>query len=571
MVRLALVAASFAIYAQTLRFEFVSYDDPRYLLEPPLVRGGLSLRGLAWAPTAIVAGSWHPVTLLSHMLDWSLFGLNPAGHHLTSVLLHAANSVLVFEVLRRLTGAFARSALVAALFAVHPLHVESVAWVAERKDVLCAFFGLLALRAWGAYARSPRPGTYLLAALWLLLGLASKPMLVTLPFVFLLLDYWPLDRMRSTPLRRLLLEKVPLLLLSAATVALTLAVQGAHGALAAGEWLPLRLRVAHAAVSWVWYAAKLAWPSDLGLLYPHPYLEGGTPWAAWQIAGSVALLLGVSGWVYRFGRRPYAIVGWSWYLGMLVPVIGLVQAGVQGMADRYAYLPSIGLSIFAVWGGAELASRVRSATGRRAIAAACGLCLAALAAAAWLQTRHWRDSVVLYERSLEVTGGRSRVHAALGAALRTRGQLAEAIAIYRRGLELYPDEAMTHSNLGNALLEQRRVGEAIEHFRAAVRANPGYAMAHANLALALAANGDFADAIAAAREAVRLAPEGAPASKILADVLAAGGRHDEAIEQYREALRLQPDFPAARAGLAAAEAARGRQMRAPLRSRGPRP
>jgi tetratricopeptide (TPR) repeat protein len=546
-----LAAATLAVYAQTLGFGFVSYDDPRYVQQEPLVCGGPLLSRLRYAATANVVGNWQPITVLSHMIDCELFGLHPGGHHLTSVLLHLANTLLVFQLFARLTGARGRSALLAAFFAVHPLHVESVAWVAERKDVLSACLGLLALRAYADYARRPSALRHALVALWLALGLAAKPMLVTLPLVFLLLDHWPLGRARRALLPRLLLEKLPWLALSLAASAMTLLAQAEHGALAPGDALPLRLCLAHAAASYLWYVGKLLWPEGLGILYPHPYLEGGTPWAAWQVAASAAALVAISAAALR---RPYATVGWLWFLGMLVPVIGLVPAGFQGMADRYTYLPSIGLGICLVWGGAELASRLRPAA-RRALEGAALLALVALAAAAFAQARHWRDSQALYQRALEVSDGRSRVHANLGAVLRAEGRVAEAIAHYRSGLGLYPDDAVLRTNLGNALLDQHRVDEAIAQYREALRRQPDYAMAHANLAVALMARGDRAGAEAAARESVRLGPELAPAWQMLADLLFSAGKAGEAAAAYREALRLRPDSAEARAGLASAEAA----------------
>ncbi len=549
IIRLALVAACVGVYGQGLGFEFVSYDDPMYVFEQPLVRSGLTLPGVLWAATSLEISNWHPVTWLSHMLDCTLFGLKPAGHHLTSLVLHAATSVLLFNWLARSTGAVWRSALVAALFALHPLHVESVAWVAERKDLLCGFFGLLAIGSYDAYARQPRLASYLLVGLWLALGLASKAMLITLPFVFLLLDHWPLGR--SAPLRRRLLEKLPFLALALGAGAATFHAQRQYGSLASEIALPLGLRLQHAAVSYVWYAAKLVWPSDLGILYPHPYLAGGAGWATWQVIGSIGLLLVVSAAVLLGRRRGYAIVGWGWFLGMLVPVIGLVQASVQGMADRYSYLPSIGLFILLVWGGAEIAARLHSFWLKRALAAAAVLALAALAATAWLQARNWHDSVALYERSQQVTGGRSQVHANLGAALRAQRRIGEAISVYQRGVLLYPGHAVLHLNFGNALRDQKRGSEAIEQYRLAIAAKPDAAMAHAYLALAHAERKELEPAVAAAREAVRLGPDLALAHKILADILRAQGRFGEASAEYEQSLRLQPDFPEARAGLAA--------------------
>jgi tetratricopeptide (TPR) repeat protein len=303
--------------------------------------------------------------------------------------------------------------------------------------------------------------------------------------------------------------------------------QEAHGALSTEVALPLGLRSAHAVVSYVWYLGKLAWPEGLAILYPHPYLAGGIPWAAWQVIGSLLLLLAISGWVFLGRRRPYAVVGWCWYLGMLVPVIGLVQAGLQGMADRYSYLPSIGLFILLVWGGAELASRLRSMWQRRAAQGAAALAVAALAAAAWVQAGYWHDSVSLYRRSLAASDGRSQVYVNLGASLREKGRAAEAIAVYQQGLDRYPDDGLIHMNFGNALRDQNRTADAIEHYRMALRSRPEDPLVHGNLALALASRGELAAAEAAAREAVRLGPQLAITHELLEKVLLAQGRSGE--------------------------------------------
>jgi Flp pilus assembly protein TadD len=370
-------------------------------------------------------------------------------------------------------------------------------------------------------------------ALWLALGLASKAMLITLPFVFLLLDYWPLGR--TAAWRRRLLEKLPFFALSLGAGLLNLAAQRVTGSLASEDALPVGLRLSHAAASYVWYAVKLVWPTDLAILYPHPYLPGGVAWTGWQVIGSLALLLAISGWVLLGKRRPWAIVGWCWYLGMLVPVIGLVHAGVQGMADRYTYLPSIGLFILLAWGGAERVDRLASAWQRRTIQAAAVLAVAALAATAWVQAQYWRDSVSLYQRSQQATGGRSQVHVNLGAVLREQGRIAEAISVYQRGLARYPGHAVLRMNYGNALRDQQRIGEAIEQYREAIRLAPDDPKAHANLARVLASQREFEAATAAAREAVRLAPQQAWTHDLLADILRVQGRSREAIEASREA------------------------------------
>ncbi len=566
--RVLLVAASLCVYAQALRFGFVSYDDPVYPQNPQL-RDGFTREGVAWALRSFEGGNWNPLTWFSHMLDHELFGEHPAGHHLTSVALHTANALLLFGLLESATGAIAASAFAAALFAVHPMHVESVAWVTERKDVLSACFGLLALGSYVRYARRPSRRGSLLTAWWLALGLMAKPMLVTLPFVFLLLDYWPLGRIGGRagwrPAWRLLAEKLPLFLLVAAAAAITLVSQRHTGAMDAAL-IPFAQRLAHAPVAYLAYLARLFWPQQLLPFYPHPYGVGGTPWAGWQVAGAVAALLAISALVVA-SRRRYAVVGWLWYLGMLLPVIGLVQVGEQGMADRYTYLPSIGLFVAVAWGGAELAAGLRSAALRSAIAlAALGL-VAAAAWGAWAQARIWRDSASLYTHVLAAGVDHPFLRVNLGALLRAQGRLGEAALQYRRALELDPDDAGAYNNLGNVLREQGRAAEAIEAYREALRIDPDHPLARANLGLALASQGEHREALAELREALRVAPEQASVHRDLADVLFAQELWSDAALHYAEALRLDPGLPGARAGLAAARRRTGEPGAAPTLER----
>ncbi|MFL6233870.1 MAG: glycosyltransferase family 39 protein [Thermoanaerobaculia bacterium] len=387
---------------------------------------GITRAGLAWAMTAKVASNWHPLTMLSHMLDSQLFGLDPAGHHATSLLLHLGNVLLLFEVLRRMTGAAGRSAAVAALFAVHPAHVESVAWVAERKDVLSALFWILAMGAWARYARQPSIGRYLLVALLMTLGLTAKPMVVTLPFALLLLDVWPLDRL-ALGWRRLLIEKLPLLALSAASSLITLQYQ--KTSLAPLDVVPWSLRAANALVSYVAYLGKLFLPRHLAVFYPIP-LE--IP--AWKIAGAALLLIALTAFsVWRARREPWLLTGWLWFLGTLVPVIGLVQVGRQAMADRYTYLPSIGLFLAVVWSVAGLGRKHRAL-----LAAAATIVILALAAITRIQISYWSDSATLYRHALAVTGDNYLAHIGLGKALMAEKDWNGAAEQFRAALALYP-------------------------------------------------------------------------------------------------------------------------------------
>ncbi|HEY0512079.1 MAG TPA: hypothetical protein VGH73_09255 [Thermoanaerobaculia bacterium] len=421
----------------TLHNGFVNLDDGLYVTGNRWVRMGITRAGLAWALTANVGNNWHPLTLLSHMLDCQLFGLDPAGHHATSLLLHLANVLLLFAALRRMTGAVWRSAAVAALFAVHPTHVESVAWVAERKDVLSALFWILAMAAYERYARRPSLGRYLPVALAMALGLAAKPMLVTLPFALLLLDVWPLERL-SLGWKRLAAEKLPLLALSAASSLITLRYQ--RTSLAPLDALPWGLRLANAAVSYAAYLGKTLLPRHLAVFYPLPIEI-----PAWKTAAATALLAAITALaLWKARRAPWLLVGWLWFLGTLVPVIGLVQVGRQAMADRYLYIPSIGLFLAIVWGIWEVAEL--GAKRRAVLATASAAAILALAVETWAQAGTWRDSVALYRHALSVTRDNYVAHVGLAKALVGKGDLAGAEAQYRAALALRP--ALAEARIG---------------------------------------------------------------------------------------------------------------------------
>src|SRR5437660_12724311 len=505
-VAVLLAVATLAVYAQVAGHGFVSYDDPDYVSGNPYVRAGLTRAGLSWALTTGHAGNWHPLTWLSHMLDCQLFGLRPGAHHLTNVLLHTANSLLLFVLLRGMSGALWPSAAVASFFALHPLHVESVAWVSERKDVLSTLFWMLTLLAYWRYTREPSLRRYLPVLVLLALGLMSKPMLVTLPLVMLLLDVWPLGRLplaapeggdtpcversarrqevrpgshprarkarrsealprarRATwpPGLRLVLEKVPLVALAAASSVFTFVVQLHGGAVAPVDALPFQARVANALVSYAAYLGKMIYPAGLVIFYPR------VPLPAWQVAAAGLALVAGSLLVIRLApRRPWLLVGWLWYVVTLLPVIGLVQVGDLAMADRYTYVPLIGPFIMLAWSAAEIVRR-RPAW-RSTVAASAGVLLAGCAVATGLQLRYWRSSMTLFEHAVEVIPDNYVAHLSLGNALAEQGRLDDAIAHYSAALRVKPDLATAHGNLGVILARQGTPEEAGAQYAAAL-------------------------------------------------------------------------------------------------------
>jgi tetratricopeptide (TPR) repeat protein len=533
------VAAAVVVYLPVRHHEFVNFDDPQYVVDNRPVQAGLTWPGLSWAFTARHAGNWHPLTWLSHMLDVQLYGLDPGAHHVTSVLLHVASTVLLFGLLHGMTGAMLRSGFVAALFAVHPLHVESVAWVAERKDVLSGLFFVLTLRAYAAYVRRPQPRRYGLVLALFALGLMAKPMLVTLPLVLLVVDFWPLQRPFT---RRLILEKLPLLALAAVSSVITLVVQRQSGAVKGLEALPLDRRLANAAVAYVAYVGKMLWPTGLAAIYPYP---ASLP--AWRVAGAVSILAAVSIAALRTARsRPYLLAGWLWYLVTLVPVIGLVQVGSQPMADRYTYIPLIGLFIAGAW-----------ALPDRALAPAAVLAVAGCAVAARAQVGHWRNSAALWEHAVAVTHDNHRAETNLGHALAKQGRTGEAIPHYLEALRIAPDFAEAHNDLGHALAEQGRTSEAIAHYSEAVRLLPGYVEARNNLAVALSGEGRNDEAIRQFSEALRLDPALAVSHNNLGAALAKQGNFPEALREFSEAVRIDPDYADATRNMALAHNALG--------------
>ncbi len=490
---LGLVLATLAAYSSVAGNGFVHIDDNTYVTDNPHVQAGLSAGTVAWALTTFRAGNWHPLTWLSHALDCELYGLHPAGHHVTSLVLHVVNVLGLFFLLRRWTGSIGRSAFVAALFALHPLHVESVAWIAERKDVLSGFFWIATLWAYALWIERPGIGRYALVLVCYALGLMAKPMLVTLPFVLLLLDVWPLRRV-GVPLVR---EKIPLFLLAAGSSVVTFLVQRDQGAMALGARLPPGLRIENAVVSYAAYMAQTVWPAGLGSFYPHPIDADSFG----QVAGSALVLAAATAAaILTWRTRPYVMVGWLWFLGTLVPVIGLVQVGAQARADRYTYLPLIGLSIAVAWAAVDVAATFRN--GLRALAAVSVVLAATWAFLTWKQVAYWKDDRALFGRIVELVPDNAAAHGMLGMVHLREGRLPEAIEEYRTALRLEPNYAQGHSNYGMALELQGRRDEALIEYRRAVACDPNLAEAQHNLGAALVKAG-LAEEGAAHLEAAR--------------------------------------------------------------------
>jgi tetratricopeptide (TPR) repeat protein len=592
LVGFLLVLTSVAAMAGVLENGFVNYDDGTYVVDNIHVRGGLTASELAWAFSSTYAGNWHPLTWISYLLDAEVFGLRPEFFHLTNLLIHVASVLALFGVLERMTGALWRSACVAALFGLHPLHVESVAWIAERKDVLSAFLGILTVGAYVRYVEQPTLQRYLLVSVCYALGLTAKPMLVTLPCLLLLLDYWPLGRWRpwgtpgrdpptgggvtsssrrSIPFRLLLLEKVPLLGLATLASAATLYAQDTSGAVRSFEQVSLGLRAENTVLAYVYYLVKTFWPIDLAVYYP--YLASNSP--AWQAVAGGFFLAGVSVLVVAMGRRyPYLPVGWFWFVGTLVPVIGLVQVGSQGMADRYTYLPLIGLFIAVTWGVADLTARysrgyvwVVPLT-----AAVLGACITLTRA----QVGYWHDSGALWSHAIDVTGSnfvaennlgralfeqpggvaKAEVHFAnagrlepqsdeaegnLGMAKLAQGKLEDAVYHLSRALALNPESAKTHNNLGLAMLYQGKPERAREHFLLALQLVPDMVDARANMGVALLQEGKPAEAIRELEgylRVMRSSPNEPPYLNSLAMAYAQMGRFDDAVVVSRKALDI---------------------------------
>ncbi len=540
---LALTLATAAVFWQVCTYDFVNYDDPIYVYENPNIQAGITLKTIKWAFTTSHTGYWHPLTWLSYMLDWQLFGPNAGGYHFTSLVFHIANTLLLFIVLKLMTHRFWPSAFVAALFALHPLHVESVAWVTERKDVLSTFFWLLTMWAYARFASRPKVAGYLLVVALFALGLMAKPMLVTLPFVLLLLDYWPLDRLSPKrqkagskySLAYLLIEKIPLFAMTLAACIVTFICQKKGGAMYEGENYGLLICLANASTSYLRYITKMIWPARLAMFYPHP----GQNVSILYAIISVAILLVVTILVLRFAKNHrYLVTGWFWYLGTLVPVIGLVQVGEQALADRYSYITLTGLFIIITWGLPELLGKWPH---RKTVLWASSLIvLSALAVCTYFQQRHWKDSITLCQHALKVTNDNYLAHYAMTEMLLDQGRIEEAIWHNTEAIRIKPDYVDALNNLGLALLYAGRIDEAIGYFERTLKVNSRAIEAYLNLSAALIAKGKFAEAVSLCNMGLQIAPDFIDIRINLGRALLKSGRFAEAEKEYKEMLRIQP-------------------------------
>ncbi len=539
VIALALALATVLVYLPVFQNELVDYDDDYYISQNPNLKLGLTAEGLKWAFTESYGANWYPLTWLSLMVDYEIFGISAAAFHGVNLALHVASSVLLFYVFLGMTGSLGASGFVAAIFALHPLHVESVAWAAERKDVLSALLWMLTLWAYAGYAEKPAARKLALVALFLALGLMSKPMLVTLPFVLLLLDVWPLGRLGKVPISELIVEKIPLLALVAISSAVTFVVQRAEGAVQPLQTYSFPVRLANALVAYVAYIGKAFWPARLSAYYPHP----GDSLPLWQAGAAFAVLVAATLTSVALARRHQRLrfrpVGWFWYLGTLVPVIGLVQVGQQAMADRYTYLPYIGLSIVVAFGFAEIANRIALP---RFVPVALGVAsLLPLAVAASAQVRVWRDSVTLFAHALSVTEENALAHINLGVAYLNRGRLDEAERELEEAIRIHPAAAEAHAALAGVRSEQERPEEALELYRAALRLDPGSSSTHREMGSLLLKLGDSTQGLVHFREASALAPADGDALADLGVALSREGRHEEAMAKFEEASRRAVD------------------------------
>ncbi len=583
-----LFAITWVVFGQTVHHQFINYDDPLYVLDNAHVRAGLTWHGIAWAFTHVHSQNWHPLTTISHMLDCSLFGLNPGAHHLVNVFFHSIAAVLLFILLAQITNSIWASAFVAAVFAIHPLRVESVAWIAERKDVLSGVFFMLTLLAYFRWTRKQTVGRYLAMSILFACGLMSKPMLITTPIILLLLDYWPLNRSQKSEVRsqkssnppwtKLVVEKVPLFVLSIGSCFATLWAQ--NFALGSTQFLPLQWRVTNALFSYFEYVRQMFWPVDLIPFYVHPEnrLE------IWRLLIAAISLIALTAIVIvRRKQHPYLLVGWFWYLVMLIPVIGIVQVGLQGHADRYTYLPQIGLDIALVWLIWDLTKSClprRSAsascsvelTARRAkaglaqkigLSAVAAIVLITLSILSWKQTTHWRDTEALWRHTLAVTPDSDVAHAGLGGILFVRGQIDESIDHYERALRLRDGNVAAHFGLGRALAAKQKTDPAIFHFQKALSIQPDNIGASNDLGVMFASKGEIREAISAWQQSLSFDPDNADAANNIGWVRASATDPDlrdgrEALELAQRALRSGGENPVALRTLAAAQAENGR-------------
>ena len=554
---LFLVAVTLAVFWSVKNYEFIHYDDDLYILNNPRVQDGLTIDSITWAFTSTHTGNWYPLTWLSMMLDYALYEMNPAGYHWTNLLFHIANTLLLFFLLSRMTGAVWKSAFVAALFALHPLHVESVAWISERKDVLSTFFWMLTMGAYVSYVKKPGIITYLPVLFAFSLGLMAKSMLVTLPFVLLLMDFWPLERFpRRQPIDniiisnqtqmqstgrdpstwRIIYEKMPLIALTIPVSIVAIIAQRQAGAMQPIEWLSLDMRLANALVSYAWYVWKMLIPSNLSVFYPHPGF-----WPMWKVVLSGLFLVLISAAVLQWGRRyPYLPTGWLWYLGTLVPVIGLVHIGSQAMADRYSYIPLIGLFIMVAWGTDDILEHHRY---RQAILGSLALVtIIGLITVTSQQLRYWQNGITLFRHNIVTTAPNYTSHYNLGVYLMEKGNYEDAISQFRKAIQLRPDIPTAHNNLGFCFYRKGEFPQAINEYKAALRLKPDHVKAHMNLTIVFYQQGDLDASISHLREALRLQPNLAYAHYQLALALEKQGKSAEAKSHYETAIRINPAY-----------------------------
>ena len=540
---ITLTLAIVAVFYQVCTYDFVNYDDSVYVYENPNIQAGITPKAIKWAFTTGYACFWHPLTWLSHMRDWRLFGPNAGGHHLTNLIFHIANTLLLFIVLKQMTHTLWPSAFVAALFALHPLHVESVAWVSERKDVLSTFFWILTMWAYIRFVSRPGITRYLLVVLFFALGLMSKPMLITLPFVFLLLDYWPLERFspehRKTGLKYsptyLLVEKIPLFAMTLVSCVVAFICQKAGGAMPVEEDYSLPIRLANASISYTQYIIKMIWPARLAMFYPHP----GRNISILHAVISAVFLLALTILVLRFAKNHrYLFTGWFWYLGTLVPVIGLIQVGSHAMADRYSYITLTGLFIIIAWGLPELFGKWPH---RETVLWASSLIiLSALAICTYYQQRYWKNTITLCQHALKVTDDNYQAHFGMTEMLLEQGRVEEAIWHNTEVIRIKPNYIEAINNLGIALHKAGRINEAISCYKKALEMNPRYASANANLGFALADKGEFAEAVSLYNKALQIAPDLIELRIKLGVALTKSGKLAEAAKEYEKILLIQP-------------------------------
>jgi Tfp pilus assembly protein PilF len=550
---LALAAITFAVFGQTAHHDFINFDDNDYVYANPVVAQGLTFKGLVWAFSGAHAENWHPLTWLSHMLDCQLYGLRPAGHHVSSVIFHAATVIALFLVLRQMTGAFWRSAFVAAVFAIHPLRVESVAWVSERKDVLSGLFFMLTIAAYVRYARLPwSPARYGLVVLLFAMGLMCKPMLVTLPLVLLLLDYWPLRRMESQKFSRLVLEKLPLLALSAGSCLVTLLEQ-TKLTLPTGSSLPLGMRLVNAVVSCAVYLGQMVYPAKLALFYPYPF-KGFPGWEV-ALAGLLAAALSLIA-IWQWKKQPWLLVGWLWYLVMLTPVLGIIQVGGQAHADRYTYLPQIGIYVAVTWLVAGWVAKWRIP--RMAVGWIMAGVVGLLMVCAWKQTACWQNSETIWSHTIACTQDNDVAHLNLGLVFLQNGNVDGAIAEYQNALQINPNVAEAHYNLGVAFLQTGKVDDALNQFQAALKINPAFAAASVTLGEVYFQQGRLDAAIPQFQKALQINADNVQAQMDIANALMQKGEVDEGILHFQKVLEIMPGYAQAHNNLGNALMQKGR-------------